>query len=250
MNKYPFTDDELREAAGIVRENMLRSLPQETDHEFSKEFEEKIDLMYRNYVRRRRIKRTARRLSAAVLALVILGSSVMLTNANAKGLVVKWFKETVKSVAPEIDPDIDFIVYKYHSDQTIENSLPVYKPEWLPKGYRLSHELKLPLPDYGLKKPYTKTVTERIFDYTNNYGDTIQIMYVYIEDDTRTGVQLDKDTEYESVSIKGIEGDYYNDNGYKNLIWADENEGILFHISGHADKDELIRVAESMKKQE
>lgn len=58
-----------------------------------------------------------------------------------------------------------------------------------------------------------------------------------------------KKYDHQAVSINGCPGELYifqDDTDTNNLVWVNEEMGVLFNINGTLSGDELLRIAESM----
>ena len=285
MNKYPFTDDDLREASKIVRENLLRSLPQETDHEFSKEFEDKIDLMYRNYVRRQAIRRTVYQTVAAIIVLAIIGTLVLMNVPKAlnkqKGKNELRIDRSPKSFGTAIDKinvyyptaidsgiewtsdmyiniprEETCITYSFSTERTFDDDLPVYEPDWMPKGYYLVGSVEYPV-YRGTAKKRNKPIKGRSFTYENpDNNKTITIEYQYAENNISiillyprqvNGVYTGMEVEGVNVTINKMDGIILGNPAIRDLIWLDEEKGIVYHIYGNVDRYELVYIGKNLR---
>ena len=55
--------------------------------------------------------------------------------------------------------------------------------------------------------------------------------------------------DFETLSVQGLYAEYYHAAGESitnNLIWFDESAGMVFTIDGDAEKDVILRMAESV----
>ncbi|MGM9641353.1 MAG: hypothetical protein ACI3V3_08315, partial [Faecousia sp.] len=125
MKQDIFSKSELKEAAALVRNAMLESLPEpeQCKHSFSAEFQEKTDQLQQAEEKRTRRNQFVKRSIAAVLAIVI-GLTMLLTlNAEVRAAVTSWFKETFGGKS----------TYWFNGEK--EAALPVFEPAWIPDGY-------------------------------------------------------------------------------------------------------------------
>ena len=117
---------QLRQAAGLVADAMLKAMPTPSscEHAFSQEFLEKMDalLLHNNmHIKRKRIWK---RIAAAIAAVLIGLASWLTVDAEAREQVFRWFAERFGST----------VVYHF-SGGTPGASSGVYAPEWVPEGF-------------------------------------------------------------------------------------------------------------------
>ncbi len=221
---FSFTDDDLRQAALILRQRMLDSLPapEECHYEASPELQEKIRrIMVKD---RRRMTLRKLRSQAAVAALcVLMGVSVWLgTDTEARAALSLWVREVYENG----------VVYRFFN-QTDAIGLPNYEITLPPEYCRKSDDI---LNDYIRVTTFTDGSRTLIFSYQRMTADTA----LHI---------ISSDYTYEPVQIGETTGDFYlaaQDSDTNELIWADEDAEILFQISAWLGKDELIALAESV----
>ena len=86
---------QMKAAAAALREAMLASLPEPEDcpADFTPEFEEKIEALQKTHARKTVRRQTTRRLVAAVLAVVIALSALVLSNPQARAAVFSWVRK-------------------------------------------------------------------------------------------------------------------------------------------------------------
>ena len=197
MGKVLITDYALEQAAASVSEAMLKAIPsaEECRHEFSPEFEAKIQKLQekeRQHTHRRSI---ARRVAAVILA-IVLGAGVWLaTDSQARAAVAKWFREVYET----------HIVYRF-TGETPSGELPTYKPTWIPDGY----------------EEVTVVGTETIQTLVYQKGeDAFTITYYWMSED-RIAQFIGTDGEGKLISVGRNQGHYYphaSADTTNDLIW-------------------------------
>lgn len=224
------SDERLRKAAQKVEESMLASLPEPEECEFtpSPEFERKMEKRARraSHPIRHRILKAA----ACFLLVVLVGGGGILTfSVEARAAFVTWVREVYET---------QFI---YRLFQANEEALDdtVYRPTWVPSDYQMISDSIL---DGTSSIVYRNTANElAVFTYFKKSA-TAQSVFQVERDGTES---------YSQVSINGISADMYiaSKGGESNvLIWTDESTGVIFCISAPFDKNELIKMAESVER--
>lgn len=103
------------------------------------------------------------------------------------------------------------------------------KPQYIPDGYTLESEIDIG----GFYQLY----------YTNKENNSIEyhqeFYYKNIKHINTEGV------EYENLLINSYEAIFYNKNGTNMIVFADET--YMYTIYGHVSREELIKIAESIK---
>ena len=117
----------MKAAAAAWRKAMLASLPEPEDcpADFSPAFEERIKALQKAHARKTARRQTMRRLVAAVLAVVIALSALVLSNPQARAAVFSWVRKVFGYRTTYVLPE------KEHM------ALPEYVPPWLPEGFEV-----------------------------------------------------------------------------------------------------------------
>lgn len=223
MSMY-LTDEMLAQAAKNVGETMLASLPdpEEYYHEFLPDFEQRMERLIRRTEKKRHIHQCLLRVAAAVLALVVGLSAWMAVDTKARAAVVEWIRTIYE----------DSIVYEIlHPGASIEGVS--YRLGRIPDGYTLVQEVN--------------GETMRTTLYQN---DDARLLFSYIF--SQNGNQIEFSTENsepEPVTVCGYMGEFYEaqDDGETNeLVWFDDENGILFTLSSFLGKEVMLEMAESV----
>lgn len=227
-NDFPFSDEELKKAAGLVYESMLNSLPAKVEqpHTFSEAFEEKIDRLYAKQKARRSRHRFLRS-AAAILAVVLIVTGVWLsTDTDAWADFRQWIRKVAGS---------NSIIYQYYGPSASE-ALPEYEITWLPEGYVFAFEIdEIP----GMSKRIA---------YENDGKDMLFFIYGFMSEGQETTIIIGDSVVCESVTVAGKVGDiYYSDDGGSNVLnWFDNEAGISFGLQTNLGKEVMLRIAESI----
>ena len=220
------TDEMLREAARESLEDYVNSLERDYDpaqpHQFSKEFEKKIERLKRR-ANHPVFYKTMQRVASVVLAILIGGGAWLTVDVEARAAFFGWVKEVYET----------FFVYRFSGDADMSTKTSNYEPNWIPDGYSKSRE--------------TDTGSRITIFYHNDAGQTLRIHYVYDPDETNIFVDA-VDGEIEKVSVGEYSADLIliEDPAVANgLMWTDINN-CAFYISAFLDEADLIKVANSI----
>lgn len=227
-NKITFTDDALREAARLVHESLLASLPppSECDHVFSDSFEEKMAVL----LKRDRVRRIRRRITQRVVAVfltLLIGASVWLAvDVEARAAVFNWVREVYENS----------IIYRFFNDDA-DMGFPTYRLEDIGDNYTLVEEID-------------NATFYSAFFLDAESKNWIMFEYQEIQEGSMIGYIGDEnDFEHETVMINNLSGDFYGtteEGGTNNLIWIDEDRMLVFTIDSNLCKDDLIGMAKKL----
>ena len=225
---FPFSDEELKKAAGLVAESMLGALPERIDppHAFSEAFQAKMEkLMHKQKVRRARLRFL--RGAAAVLAVILVMAGVWLaTDTDAWADLQRWFRHISGTD----------VIYGYAGPAPSE-PLPEYEMGWLPEGYVFSFELE-EIPGLARRIAYEK-----------EGQDILYFAYGYMSEEYESTVTGDGPADFERVTVAGMEGDlhYTEGMGSNVLTWFDEEAGIHFALQTNLSKLAMLKIAENVR---
>lgn len=219
------TDEMIAEAAAELNEAMIKSLPDlhECKHQFSKNFERKMDkLIYRvNHPIRYKI---ASRVASILLVILIGFTVVMSCSPTARAAVIGWIKQVYES----------FYSYYFETNADTKSSNK-YQIDPLPEGYvEVSND-----EDNGT----------HICIYANDKKEMLTFSYS-VSPESAMFYVVKEAYLIEEILISGEKADLYisiDGNQSNGIIWCDENAGIIFYISGRFDGEELKNLAESVK---
>lgn len=221
------TDEMLRTAAARSCELYVNYLERdynpEYQHEFSPQFEKKIE----------RLKRIANhpvlfhmlnRVASIILAILIFGGIWLAVDVEVRATFFGWVKE------------IHEMLFAYRFSGEVEPAFEnyEYRPTWVPDRYS----------EY-------QTVNENggvtVF-YKNETGERLRFSYIYNPNTTEWYIDTSNTTQT-SVSVNGQPADLFiaaNQETANTIFWTAPTENVAFHVSAFISEDELIRVAESV----
>lgn len=215
----------LKEALEASMRKELETIPSNSSlsdsHVFSVEFEEKMKrLMKRVNIKYININKFRIRKS-------ILAASLIIAIAAAS-MSVEAIRLPIIRLTEKIYTEFSEILF--HNEESIkvpETIEEVYVPSYIPEGYTL-------LEEEDLKLMY-------FLFYTNEKGQEISVEQFTLS------VSMAVDTEditTENITINGMNGIIYSKRGLTTIIVNDNRYVHL--ISGYENREELIKVAESL----
>ena len=226
MEKTIMTDAALRQAAASVRRAMLSAVPppEECRHDFSPEFEEKMERLFRAERRRGRFRSVARG-AAAILLAVLIGAGVWLaSDSRARASFVNWVREVYET----------YVVYRFTGEAPAE-TLPEYRLGWLPEGYV---EVSVSEKD---------GVRSVVYGDTEGVGQDIVLVYFYLRESAEQYVfQIRREA---AVSVNGAQGYFYcnaEDPASSLLAWIDDAGETVFLLSAELPDEVILYMAESL----
>lgn len=218
------SDEKLFQAAAKAAALINKSLPEASacNHPFSTRFERKMNRVIRrtNHPVLYRVLRSA----ASIFLVMMLGfGSVLAINADAREIVFGWVRNQYES----------FYNYLFDGPSNREDSTQYY-PGWVPDGHRLITTYEI---DGGESYIYYDE-NERITQFSYSSNPASLEMYIQC-----VGY------EQREVIINGLVGVLYispNDSEASELVWEDNEKGVIFNVSAHIGEKELIRMAEKI----
>lgn len=134
----------------------------------------------------------------------------------------------------------DTLTYRYMGDG-LEGELPVYELTGLPKGY---------IEDAEESVRWETMVSLYYRNEVDPEGDVILFDYLYMQDGAASFITLDEGDTVEEVTVNGLEGKLYLPEDAENwsmIEWIDPQANLHFSISALGGREELLRLAESVK---
>ncbi len=168
-------------------------------------------------------KQCLSRIAMLLLACSITLGAMMVVSPTVRATVVNWVMEWYET----------HIIYRFFDESHLDK-LPLYEITDLPTGYKKVEEIR--------------TWNSVTIQYENEEGDIIYFHYSYMIQGSALGVNTENAEIYE-VNIHNCFGHFYlsTDPQQSNtLIWLDDQKKINFLIDGFYDKDELLKMAESI----
>lgn len=226
------SDEDLIAATALVSNSMLRALPEPEDcvGQFSKQFEERIELLKKSAIRKAKLLKLKKCMVAAILVVLIGFSMLSVFNTEVRATVVEWFKETFRT----------YTTYWFKSEA--DYGLPKYDLTWVPEGYEIVSE-----------EAYEQ-VYGAVYQCGNNVMDSFTFDCYIATDDMQLTIQsIYGSFESKTVDINGQYGEFYLSNNpadTNTLVWLGEENDVVFIITSYLDQLDVLHIAESVKLEE
>lgn len=220
------TDDVLRaaakEASLALAETLVHGSSQQPPYIPSKSFTCKMSRLCRRE-RHPVFYRTLQRVAAVFLALLLTGIGWLTIDAEARAATIAWFRSISQ----------DSIVYRF-LNPTPQQTLPDYAPTWLPEG----------------------------FEEQERHKDDLRSSWYYVSGSDFIVIEVDA---YHSGTVLSLIGDHsgceeVNVNQFialfvpangassvSNLVWIDEQNGLIFSVGSTLEKSVMLHIAESIE---
>lgn len=235
------TDAMLRDATAEAERFLLSIVPEEGEpHVFSKRFERKMQkLIHRtDHPVRYQVMRIA---AAVALAIATLFGAVMAVSPEARAAVAGWVKSTF------------FEFYEYSNEASPANNIAIGENDSTsnPTSEPVKYEYRFSVvPDGYRELNVIEKVDGRVYLYINDLGQILQFSYT---DDTINNSLFAKAEKYQRYSafVHGFVADIYianNADETSGIVWQDIEADVLFQISAIADREELLKIAQTIVK--
>ena len=216
-------DEQLRRACAQSADVLGSAAPEEgADHAFSHGFDRRArGLGFR--AEHPYARAALHRAAMLFLALILSTGTFLAADAEARAAFFGWVKS-------ERD---NSIVYGFTEDSRA--ALPEYALSWLPDGFT-EH-------DRFSNDRMSSTL------YTNEAGNTIVFDYSLQSEGMEVIYLFGGKAPYEQINLDGISYDFYSADGFSqtnNLIWLDEELGIVFMLDSSLPQDVMLHIAESI----
>ena len=220
------TDDALRaaakEASLALAETLVHGSSQQPPYIPSKSFTCKMSRLCRRE-RHPVFYRTIQRVAAVFLALLFTGIGWLTVDAEARAATIAWFRSISQSS----------IVYRFLNPAP-QQTLPDYAPTWLPEG----------------------------FEEQEHHKDDLRSSWYYVSGSDFIVIEVDA---YHSGTVLSLIGDHSGyeevhvnqftalfvpvdgNSGISNLVWMDEQNGLMFSVGSTLEKSVMLHIAESIE---
>ncbi|NLN41742.1 MAG: DUF4367 domain-containing protein [Clostridiales bacterium] len=192
------------------------------------ELDEKMKKLISSYKKRNKRKemwKTGRKIFTKVavfLFITILGMSILAVSVEA-------FRMKIFNFVVEVQDKLTSVGLE-ENDEVTDDSSHIYMPSYIPEGYKIMDVQSF------------KYITA--IQYVNDTGDTI-----FFEQckEGQSILRIDtENAESNRVIINGIEAFIINKNQMTGLVWHESE--MTFTLMGTLNENELIKMAESIKK--
>ncbi|MDK2986829.1 MAG: hypothetical protein PWQ96_2473 [Clostridia bacterium] len=228
------TEEMLREA--VIKADMyeMEALPEddEIEHEFSAEFENKMQKLIRKS-KKAAVKGIGRLWGSRVVViaaiLIILFASAMSVSA-VRAKVYELITEVYEKFTHIFLESSRSSQDSLDSSQDADCGFTVYEPGYIPEGFELINRITdgLVLLEY-----------QRGDDFISYTQQRIESVSMHINTE---GIEVER------FEFKGLPAMYYSNQGVQNLLWYDET--YMYMVSSTLDKDAVFEIAGSVKVKE
>lgn len=172
--------------------------------------------------------RTMRQAAGFFLALLVAGSTWIAVDTEARAAFAGWVKGIFNSY---------FVYQADGSGKITEIDSNSYRPGWIPEGYAEVSSSNL---DSRIIVRYQNAENKKIrFVYSNGTGTSSA--YLDME-----GISIERDTVNGALADLLISSNPEISSG---IVWTDVEDNVTFEIAAFLEKDELVRMAESVVRQ-
>lgn len=224
----------LRKAAILLSEEDKKTYDKLRDDETivnpnQEGLDKKILGMIKKYEKKEKRKRKLRLIKKVTLKAAVL-IAVLMVGFAVTFSTVEAFRVTVINFIIEQKEKFSLISLSENNNISVPTELDEkYYPHYLPKGYEINSTFTN---DSGVE-----------ISYINKNNEIIN--YSYFDKNTKAGIDTENTTET-SVFINGIKGSIFSKNRYRTLVF--KLDEYIFIIEGHIEQEEIIKIAESIKK--
>ena len=224
------TEAILEYAAACHVDNIAEEIDEKNidDVYYPTELDEKMKKLISSYKKRNKRKemwKTGRKIFTKVavfLFITILGMSILAVSVEA-------FRMKIFNYVVEVQDKFTSVGLE-ENDEVTDDSSHIYMPSYIPEGYKIMDVQSF------------KYITA--IQYVNDTGDTI-----FFEQckEGQSILRIDtENAESNRVIINGIEAFIINKNQMTGLVWHESE--MTFTLMGTLNENELIKMAESIKK--
>lgn len=220
------TDEMLRSSAARSSELFAYTIASDYDpvqqYEPSDLFGKKIRrLLHR--ARHPYFYRAIRRIASIFLAAILASSMYLAVDTEARAAFLGWIKEVYEHS----------IVYRIMPKPTAK-ALPQCELTWLPDGF-------------GGPIVYQDDTTYTALYKNQITGNDLIVFYCLLNDEMQTELFTSQQPEY--LLVHGTIAEFYgasDDSPSSNLLWVDNESGVLCTINGVISKESIVHIAEGL----
>ena len=218
-------DKNLREAVMLFEKDWISKYPDELElagkFSYSIKHRKRMNRLLKNHdtLFFRATSTPKKQIAAAIITLLIGFNTLMITNVEARAIVVNFIIEIYESFSDVIFPN----------EEAPNEIIDIYQPSYLPSDYKIDFI-------------HTGTV-EYWVDYKNSNEEVISFTQATLND---ASIAMDTEgSEIETLPINNTEGIIVFNKDYYSLHWSSGE--YRFNLLGN-NKKEIIKMAESLEK--
>lgn len=218
--------DKLSASAAKATMAIIDSLPApgECSHEFTPRFQKKMQRTIRR-AKHPIIYNIPRRVACFIIAAIIIGSTWLTVDADARTEIFAWIREKYE----------EFIEYRFVGKPSSEKEKTDYELTWLPDGYT---EIDRLITEDGCTIIYSHDVSLIQFVYST--GADADSLFIG-----------DFNGEVQTIQIGEFIADFYqaqNNSQSSTVVWMSAQKDTLFSITTSLPKDIIIELCKSVQK--
>ena len=227
MKGYAFTDQELKNAARLLRNSMLDSLPKNSEGEFSKQFEERMSSLMAVRKKREVRLRYAKRIAAAAAAFILVISMFLFMNTEVRAAVKAWVKEIFETHAA------------YWFIGEMPDVLPEYELTAVPEQYQCILDETI----HNARAMVYVNPEDELDGFTFDYGFVQEELPLIVD---YAGIEV----TIQDVTINGCPGKLYisaEPDECHALVWIDEARQVILSMTSYLEPEVMLHIAKSVK---
>lgn len=230
MTEWEF-EDMLPRAISYAAAADFDDIPDTPEPDWSKTYRRKRAKFLRDpfaFVRRRAVPHWKHLLRVAACLLLVATLSLAalcLVNSEVRAKIYRWFTRLYESHAE----------YEFSGGQ-LETDLPQYTLSYLPGGYEFVFSEDL--------------ITSYYWEYRNTEQDKLYLCCFYAQQGVLLTI-MTENMEISEVQVNGEPGLFYQSlrpEKSSALVWADEESDTTFQLDGFLSKEEMLKIAEGVKR--
>jgi hypothetical protein len=172
-------------------------------------------------------KKVLQKVAVILLVVSLSFGGVMVASPTARAAVVRWVTEWYET----------HITYRYSGEQ-ISEQMPQYEITELPEGYVEVESERIEWPSLV-----------RIVYRNENADNDIYLSYIYMQQGSASDYVLE-DAEIIPVSVNGMDGQLFLEHDWEHkrstVTWIDPEKNLQFNVDATLNKDDILRMAESV----
>lgn len=224
MNKYLVNDEFLYAHMKSAENIILDKLPKEDDlsHKYSKKFKRKMNRLLKEEKRSPSFNRFVNYGKKVAMIFLIVASVIFATTMSIEAYRARFFEKVI-----EILEDYTSITFDTDEDVVVEDLVPI-APEYIPEGFSVYEE--------------EIHSTRNTVIYRNQ--EDIEIFYEQMILGHGQVILDTEGIEIEHIDIGSYEVMIFTNKGFTQLHW--DNGRYMYSLISSIDRDELIKIAESI----
>ena len=217
---YPFNAAALRAVCANYADGLVESIePVSLDFSPSEAHGNIIRRLIDKSLQKAQRHSLYRRAVTVAVVIVILFSTIMVTNAHARELFIRW----VRQIFP------NRVMYQFYGEPA--EGLNNYRIGWIPEGFELDNQYEF----QGI----------RMYSYRSQ-DEEFTVSFNTIEDGFIFEIEGNEELKTLPVYINDVKGTYYYDEQSKILVWITADENVVIDIEGSISYEMIIKIAESI----